>query len=214
MPAYRFASSRATAGLHPSHIARIEADQVQASIESLTAISVALGADLSLRFYAGAGPRIHDRFQATMIEALLPVRHPRWTPGVEVAIARPGRGVADMLLDDAMSPLTVVGEVHRSSDASRSRFAGLVRRPMGYATGSFEMAQPTARSRNSLSSDRRRRPERWHAGIPRSSRRRIRPGPSTSRMPLRVRHPGRGQGSCGCDSRTMSPPCWRILHEE
>lgn len=100
----------AVTGLHPSHIARIEAAQNQASIEALTLIGVALGADLSLRYFAGTGPRIHDRFQAPMIEELLRVLDERWTARLEVPIPRPGRGVVDLLMEDRASPTTVVGE--------------------------------------------------------------------------------------------------------
>ena len=49
-------------GVHKSHIARIEGNQVQPSLQVLTGIAVALGADLSVRYFTGAGPRLHDRF--------------------------------------------------------------------------------------------------------------------------------------------------------
>lgn len=97
-------------GLHPSFIARIEAAQIQASIPVLTRISIALGADLSVRFYAGVGPRLHDRFQAPMIEALLRSLDPRWSPRLEVPVGRPSRGVVDLQLDDSTSDTTVIAE--------------------------------------------------------------------------------------------------------
>jgi transcriptional regulator with XRE-family HTH domain len=100
----------AVTGLDPSHLARIEKGQVHASIKALTAISVALGANLSLRFYAGAGPRIRDRFHAPMIEALLRNLDPRWTARPEVPIPRPARGIVDLVLTDRASPSTVIGE--------------------------------------------------------------------------------------------------------
>jgi transcriptional regulator with XRE-family HTH domain len=100
----------AVTGLDPSHLARIEKGQVQASLEALTAISTALGADLSLRFYAGAGPRIRDRFQAPMIEALLRTLDPRWTARLEVPIPRPARGIVDLVLTDRADSSTVIGE--------------------------------------------------------------------------------------------------------
>lgn len=83
----------ASTGLDPSHLARIEKGQANASLEALTAISVALGADLSLRFYAGTGPRIRDRFQAPMVEALLRSLDARWAARLEVPIPRPVRGI-------------------------------------------------------------------------------------------------------------------------
>lgn len=100
----------AVTGLHPSHIARIEPAENVASIEALTLLGVALGADLSIRYFAGTGARIHDRFQAPMIEELLQVLDARWTARLEVPIPRPGRGVVDVLLEDRSSPTTVVGE--------------------------------------------------------------------------------------------------------
>jgi transcriptional regulator with XRE-family HTH domain len=100
----------AATGLHPSFLARIEAAKVHASIPVLVRIGVALGADLSLRFYAGSGPRIHDRFQAPMIEELLRQRHVRWTSNLEVPVTKPSRGVVDVVLDDTLTPTTVVGE--------------------------------------------------------------------------------------------------------
>jgi transcriptional regulator with XRE-family HTH domain len=100
----------AVTGLDPSHIARIEKGQVQASLEALTAIAVALGADLSLRFFAGSGPRIHDRFQAPMIEEFLRELHARWAPRLEVGVATPVRGVVDVALIDRLAALAVAGE--------------------------------------------------------------------------------------------------------
>jgi transcriptional regulator with XRE-family HTH domain len=100
----------AVTGLDPSHIARIEKAQVQASIEALTTISVALGADLGLRLFAGAGPRLHDRFQAPMLEALLRVLAARWVSRLEVVVPKPVRGVADLVLTDRIGPTTVIGE--------------------------------------------------------------------------------------------------------
>lgn len=73
-------------------------------------LGVALGADLSIRYFTGTGARIHDRFQAPMIEELLRVLDERWTARLEVPIPRPGRGVVDVLLEDRSSPTTVVGE--------------------------------------------------------------------------------------------------------
>ena len=100
----------AVTGLHHSFLARIESAQVQASIPALTRIGVALGADASFRFFSGAGPRIHDRFQAPMIEALLRDVAPRWQPRLEVVVPGPARGVADLVLIDRATPALVVGE--------------------------------------------------------------------------------------------------------
>jgi len=97
-------------GVHRSYIARIEAGLARPSVPVLTAIGVALGADLSLRYFPGSGPRLHDRFQAEMIETLLRRLHGRWQPGLEVAVDRPVRGVIDLTLADRASPTVVAAE--------------------------------------------------------------------------------------------------------
>ena len=100
----------AVAGMHPSHLARIEAAQVQPSIEVLTRIGVALGADLSIRYFDGIGPRLHDRFQAPMVEGLLRVLNGRWVATPEVPVTQPTRGVIDLVLDDLLRPTTIATE--------------------------------------------------------------------------------------------------------
>ena len=101
----------AVTGLHPAFLARIEAAKVQASIPVLTRIGIALGADLNLRYYAGSGPRIHDRFQAPMIECLIRDLHDRWRPELEFAVNRPARGVIDVVLEDRYKTTSVAGDV-------------------------------------------------------------------------------------------------------
>jgi transcriptional regulator with XRE-family HTH domain len=98
-------------GVHKSHLARIENSEVQPSLQVLTAIGVGLGADLSLRYYAGSGPRLHDRFQAPMIETLLSALDPRWHVELEVPILRPARGVIDVVLTDRAGQAIVAAEV-------------------------------------------------------------------------------------------------------
>ena len=99
-------------GVHRSHIARIEAGTARPSLAVLTAIGVALGADLSVRYFAGSGPRLVDRFQAAMIEALLRELDDRWKVELEVPIARPSRGVIDLVLTDRLGQAIVAAEVH------------------------------------------------------------------------------------------------------
>src|SRR5262245_22610352 len=96
-------------GVDPSHLARIEKGLAQPSFDLLERLAVALGADLSVRFFSGSGPRIHDRFQAPMIEALLQVLHPRWRPELEVAAGR-NRGFVDLVLADQVTPAVVATE--------------------------------------------------------------------------------------------------------
>jgi transcriptional regulator with XRE-family HTH domain len=97
-------------GVDPAHLGRIERGLARPSIDLLMRLGVALGADLSLRFFAGIGPRLHDRFQAPMVEALLNALHPRWTARVEVPVGDPARGVVDAVLDDGIERVSVVAE--------------------------------------------------------------------------------------------------------
>jgi transcriptional regulator with XRE-family HTH domain len=98
--------------VHPSHIGRIEAAATHPSLAVLTAIGVALGADLSLRFFSGSGPRIRDRFQAPMIEDLLGRLDTRWDVRPEVPVRTPSRGVIDLVLIDRTGSTVVAVEAH------------------------------------------------------------------------------------------------------
>jgi transcriptional regulator with XRE-family HTH domain len=98
-------------GIHKSYLARIEAGLVRPSVETLTAIGIALGADLSVRYYPGSGPRLRDRFQAPMVESLLGELDNRWTVQLEVPILRPSRGVIDLVLTDSQGSSIIACEV-------------------------------------------------------------------------------------------------------
>lgn len=74
------------------------------------AISVALGADLGLRFFEGAGPRLHDRFQAAMVDAVIAILDRRWTAAPEILVTKPSRGVIDLVLSDRSTPVVVAAE--------------------------------------------------------------------------------------------------------
>ncbi len=96
--------------VHRSHIARIEAGKARPSLDVLMAIGVALGADLSLRYFSGSGPRLHDRFQAPMVETFLRELDPRWLADPEVPVSHPPRGVIDVVLTDRVGPAIVAVE--------------------------------------------------------------------------------------------------------
>jgi transcriptional regulator with XRE-family HTH domain len=98
-------------GVHRSHIARIEAGVAHPSLAVLISIGIALGADLSVKFFSGSGPRLHDRFQAVMVETLLRELDGRWMAQVEVPITKPSRGVIDLVLTDRLTGLVVAVEV-------------------------------------------------------------------------------------------------------
>lgn len=102
----------AVVGVNKSHLARIESNQVQPSLKVLTSIGVALGADLSIRYFPGSGPRLHDRFQARMVEAFLRVLDPRWLIELEVPIVKPARGVIDAVLYARDADVRVAVEVY------------------------------------------------------------------------------------------------------
>jgi len=103
--------------IHRSHLTRIEAGVATPSLDALVAIGVALGADLSLRYFAGAGPRLVDRFQAPMVECFLRMLDPRWSVRLEVPVLTPARGVVDAALLDRATPTAVAtefqSELHR-----------------------------------------------------------------------------------------------------
>jgi transcriptional regulator with XRE-family HTH domain len=88
----------AAAGVPQSHLSEIERGIAEASITVLAALSNVLGADLSVRLFPTTGPRIHDRTQAAIVEALLREADPDWKRLVEVPVWRPVRGVIDLVL--------------------------------------------------------------------------------------------------------------------
>jgi transcriptional regulator with XRE-family HTH domain len=100
------------AGVSHTYLAQIEAGEREPSISALTAISEALGADLSLRLYPNTGPRIRDHIQARIVEELLRVAHPRWSRHTEVPVYRPARGRVDLVLHDPAPAILVATEVH------------------------------------------------------------------------------------------------------
>ncbi len=104
------ATARA-AGIDRSHLRRIELGDRGASLGVLVAISTALGARLSVKTYPDTGPRIRDRHQAAMLEALLAILHPRWKRLLEVAVHRPARGFIDAVLSDPDARIVVATEV-------------------------------------------------------------------------------------------------------
>lgn len=101
----------AATGVPQSFISDIERGRAEASIAVLLALGESLGADLAVRFYPGAGPRIRDRLQAPIVEALLARAHVSWRRLVEVPVWRPARGVIDIVLARPAETVVAV-EVH------------------------------------------------------------------------------------------------------
>jgi transcriptional regulator with XRE-family HTH domain len=99
------------AGIDPSHLSLVERGRREASLSVLAAVGSVLGLDLSVRLFPTTGPRIHDRIQAAMVEALLREAHPGWKRLVEVPVWRPVRGVIDFVLARP-GEVVVATEVH------------------------------------------------------------------------------------------------------
>ncbi|HET7830206.1 MAG TPA: helix-turn-helix domain-containing protein [Candidatus Limnocylindrales bacterium] len=105
------AVSRA-AGLHHSHLARIEAGERDASHDSLVAYATVMGHAVSTRLFPSDGPLVRDHLQVRMIEALLRELNARWVSRLEVPVYRPARGVIDLVLQDRQEGTLVAGEGH------------------------------------------------------------------------------------------------------
>jgi len=103
-----------TAGVDRTFLGRIEAGNAHPSLETLVACGTALGAEVSVRIYAGTGPRLTDRHQARMVECILRELHPIWRPHLEVAVSRPVRGVIDGVFERHDSGLFVVSDFQSS----------------------------------------------------------------------------------------------------
>lgn len=82
----------------PDTISRLVRGKRDASVQTLTRISLALGAEPSIRLVPGAGIPIHDAVQARMIEAFVAGLHRRWVAHLEVPVRTPARGSIDLVL--------------------------------------------------------------------------------------------------------------------
>lgn len=105
-------SVSAAAGLHHSHLPRIEIGKRSPSQDALVALATVMGRDVSIRLFESTTPQVRDRIQVRMVEALLAALHGRWTPRLEVAVHRPMRGVIDVVLQDETTAELVAGEAH------------------------------------------------------------------------------------------------------
>ncbi len=106
----RAAAVARSSGISASHLSGIEAGEGDASLDALVAVATALGADISIHVYPGAGIPLRDRFQARMIEELLRSLHPRWGRFLEVPVSTPARGLIDAVLVDRQARLLVAVE--------------------------------------------------------------------------------------------------------
>lgn len=99
------------AGVDHGYLSLIERGLREPSIAALTAIATALGADVSVRLYPGAGPRLRDPIQARIVEAMLRILHDRWDRMLEVPVIRPARGFVDLVILDRPPSTAICTEV-------------------------------------------------------------------------------------------------------
>lgn len=100
------------AGIHHSHLSRIEQGERDASLDALVAYASAMGHDVSVRLFPTDGPRVRDHLQVRMVEALLGELDGRWIPRLEVPVYRPARGVIDVVLQERDAGDLIAGEGH------------------------------------------------------------------------------------------------------
>ena len=98
-------------GVDPAHLWRIEAGTANPSLGVLLAISSCLGMDLGVRLFPVASTRLHDRFQAPMVDALIRQLGAAWRPEPEVLVPT-ARGVIDLVLSRGLDSLVVACECH------------------------------------------------------------------------------------------------------
>lgn len=104
-------------GIDPGHLSRAEAGSRDISVRTLVAIAAACGHDASIRCFPSSGPRVRDRHQVRMLEAVLRDAHPRWQARLEVPVYEPVRGVIDVVLVDRETDDLVAGEGHSALSA-------------------------------------------------------------------------------------------------
>jgi transcriptional regulator with XRE-family HTH domain len=170
------------AEITPSHLSEIERGIAEPSLAVLASLARVLGADVSIRLFPGTGPRIRDRLQAPMVEALLREAHPSWKRLVEVPVWRPVRGVIDAVVSrsgDAVVAIEVHSELRRLEQQIRWAGEKADALPSAEAWSMLLAGAPQCRYRGWSVCDR---PEPIATSRTPSSRpfaRRIPPGPPT-----------------------------------
>ena len=103
-------------GVSQAHVSQVLAGEREPSIAVLTALTEALGADLSIRIYPGTGPKLRDRVQALIVEELVQIAAPTWRRSVEVPVSKPARGFIDVVFDEPVQRVIVATEVQSRID--------------------------------------------------------------------------------------------------
>ena len=138
------------AGVDPSFYGRIEAGAAHASLETLTALAAVLGGEVSVRLYGGSGPRLTDRHQARMEEAVIRRLAPVWRPHLEVAVWRPARGVIDLVLGRQDDPLLVVTEFESTLTRIEARIRWMAEKAQSIGSSALVGDRPTPTTSRSL----------------------------------------------------------------
>lgn len=114
------------AGVSVAHVSEVLAGSTAPSIAVLTALTTALGADLSIKVYPNTGPRVRDAIQSRIVEEMLRIAAPSWRRWVEVGVTRPVRGSVDVVFDDEERGTVVSTEVESRIDRieQQIRWAG------------------------------------------------------------------------------------------
>lgn len=101
-------------GVTRSVICRIERGDPSVSASIRAHAASVLGADFRFAIYPEATPLLHDAAHATMVEAILALRHPAWRAIVEAPVPGPGRRSTDLRLDhgSAIVLIEVGSRVH------------------------------------------------------------------------------------------------------
>jgi transcriptional regulator with XRE-family HTH domain len=122
------------AGVDDGFLHRVELGERDASQEAIWRIAFALGGRPSLKVFPTTGPRVRDRWQAPMIEALLAIVRPRLARLLEVPIQRPVRGFIDVVIGDPDQDLLIAAEF----ESGLRRLELQIRRSQDKAAGLLE----------------------------------------------------------------------------
>lgn len=105
------AALAAAAHVDQAHLWRIERGLAHASLEVLDRIAACLGAELSVRLFPSGGPRVRDRFQAPIVEAIIRLLDSGHTAFPELPVPR-ARGFVDLAIRLAAEGFGVASEIH------------------------------------------------------------------------------------------------------